>query len=64
MLKKNEQVFISMDGPDGLIIQTSRATWESYYRAIRLRATRARSFFVCPPPQDREVDAFATDGVE
>ena len=49
MLKKNEQVFISMDGPDGLIIQTSRATWESYYRLLGYELLGPAASLFAPP---------------
>ena len=54
MLKKNEQVFISMDGPEGLVIQTSRATWESYYRLLGYQLLGpAAALFAPPPARDR-----------
>ena len=28
----NEQVYISLDGPDGVVIQTTMATYECYYK--------------------------------
>lgn len=31
---ENEQVFICFDGPDGLVIQTTRTTFESFYRLL------------------------------
>ena len=30
----DQQVFVGLDGPEGIVIQTTRATYESYYRRI------------------------------
>ena len=61
-VKKNEQVFISLDGPEGVVIQTSRATYESYYRLLGYKLLGPAAPLI--PPQDTEVDAFTPDGVE
>ena len=31
-IDKDEQVYISLDGPDGVVIQTTMATYESFYK--------------------------------
>ena len=33
----NEQVYISLDGPDGVVIQTTMATYGDYYRPLGYR---------------------------
>uniref|UniRef100_A0A6M3KKJ0 Uncharacterized protein n=1 Tax=viral metagenome TaxID=1070528 RepID=A0A6M3KKJ0_9ZZZZ len=33
-LKSQQQVYICFDGPDGLVIQTSFATYLNYYRFL------------------------------
>jgi len=62
-VERNEQVFFSMDGPDGVVLQTSKAMYESYYRLLGYKQLGpAAPLF--PLPQDTEVDAFTPDGVE
>lgn len=46
---ENEQVYISLDDHDGVVIQTTRATFESYYRPLGYRLL-GRAIPALPPP--------------
>lgn len=49
---ENEQVYICLDGIDGVVIQTTRATFESYYRPLGYRLLGI-AMPKLPPPEAR-----------